>query len=238
LLNLIHVPGLRGNPERSYAVSRVGTQFPGAFHDYTASVLSHWKEKKSKDKLKQVGEDLQSLGLTWKVDAFKIHDTRVELKVGRLPSSQQGGAQDMVNITDVGFGVSQVMPVIVALNVAEEGQLVHIEQPEIHLHPNAQVQMAKILLRAARRGVRLIVETHSSTLLKAIQVEIATSEGLESLVQLHWCSRDDEGVTHVHSVTPDALGAYGDWPVDFNEVELALDSSYIEAIYKKHHEKK
>lgn len=237
LLKLIHIPGLRGNPERSYSVARVGNQFPGAFQDYTASVLFDWKENSKQEKTKQIGEDLKALGLTWKVEPFKINDTRVELKVGRLPTSQQGGAQDLVNITDVGFGVSQVMPVIVALNVAERNQLVHIEQPEIHLHPNAQVKMAQILLRAAQRGVQLIVETHSSTLIKAIQLEIAKSRNLESLVQLHWCVRDHEGVTRVESAVPDKLGAYGEWPLDFNDIELDLDAGYIDATYQKQHEK-
>jgi len=121
-----------------------------------------------------VGADLARLGLTWKVTPRRVDDTHVELKVGRLPRAQQGGAQDLVNIADVGFGASQVLPVVVALRTARPGQVVHIEQPELHLRPNAQVAMADLLLRAAKRGVRVIVETHSSVLLKKIQVELAT----------------------------------------------------------------
>ena len=60
----------------------------------------------------------------------------------------------MVNITDVGFGVSQVLPVLVALIVdAKPGsQLVYLEQPELHLHPRAQVALAQVLADAAKRG--------------------------------------------------------------------------------------
>ena len=57
----------------------------------------------------------------------------------------------MVNIADVGFGVSQVLPVLVALIVAEPGQLVYLEQPELHLHPRAQVALARVLADAAKQ---------------------------------------------------------------------------------------
>ena len=64
----------------------------------------------------------------------------------------------MVSIADVGFGVSQVLPVLVALIVAEPGRLVYLEQPELHLHPRAQVALAQVLSscgetwRPCRRG--------------------------------------------------------------------------------------
>jgi predicted ATPase len=83
-------------------------------------------------------------------------ETQVELKVGRLPHGLQGGAHDLVSIADVGFGVSQALPVLVALLAAEPGQLVYVEQPEIHLHPSAQRALATVLSEAARRGVSLL----------------------------------------------------------------------------------
>ena len=85
----------------------------------------------------------------------------------------QGTPEDLVSIADVGFGISQTLPVIVALLAAEPGQLVYIEQPEIHLHPRAQMAMAKILADAANRGVRVVAETHSSLLLLGIQSLVA-----------------------------------------------------------------
>ena len=79
----------------------------------------------------------------------------------------------MVSIADVGFGVSQVLPVLVALIVAEPGRLVYLEQPELHLHPRAQVALAQVLAAAAKRGVRVVAETHSSLLLLAVQTLVA-----------------------------------------------------------------
>ena len=79
----------------------------------------------------------------------------------------------MVSIADVGFGVSQVLPVLVALIVAQPGQLVYLDEPELHLHPRAQVALAQVLVDAAKRGVRVVAETHSSLLLLAVQTLVA-----------------------------------------------------------------
>lgn len=226
---IIHLPGLRGNPRRTYPVASVGSKFPGAFQNYTASVVSSWAHD-SKDTLKELGDDLSKLGLTWKVVAQPLDDTQIELRVGRLPKPRQGGGKDLVNIADVGLGVSQVLPVVVSLLAAVPGQLVYIEQPEIHLHPRAQVAMASLLAKAAQRGVRVVAETHSSLVLLGIQSLVAEGELNPTDVALHWFKRDDEtGETTVQSAELDAAGRFGDWPEDFADVELGLESRYLDA---------
>ncbi len=172
LKEIIHVPGLRGNPERAYSVTAIGDSFPGTFEDYAASVIAHWVEV-SDSNLDRLGEDLAHLGLTWKVHARAVNDIQVELRVGRLIRPKQGGASDLVNVADVGFGISQTLPVVVALLTARPGQMVFIEQPELHLHPRAQVAMAEVLAKAAKRGVRVVIETHSSLLLLGVQSLVA-----------------------------------------------------------------
>ncbi len=231
---IIHLPGLRGSPERAYPVTRVSNRYPGVFSPYTASVLLAWAETKDA-RLAAVGADLALLGLTWKVAPKRLDDTHVEIRVGRLPHAQHGGAQDFVNIADVGFGASQVLPVVVALHAAAPGQVVHIEQPELHLHPNAQVAMAGLLLSAAKKGVRLIVETHSSVLLKKIQAAVARGDNGASpdLVALHWFTRDEEGVTRVATAKLEQDGSYGDWPVDFADVELKVEQDFIDAAIER-----
>jgi len=227
---VIHLPGLRGNPERTYPVAAVGSMFPGTFEEYAASVIAQWPEKSaSDDKLKKLGKHLEQLGLTWKVQARSINETQVELQVGRLPQATRGGAHDLVNIADVGFGVSQTLPVLVALQEAKPGQLVYLEQPEIHLHPRAQTAMARILADAASRGVRVVVETHSSLLLLGIQTLVAEGDLSPDIVKLHWFTRDEEGMTHITSANLDETGAFGDWPEDFADVELDAQSRYLDA---------
>ena len=161
----------------------------------------------------------------------KIGDVGIELQVGRLLHDRVGET-DMVSIADVGFGVSQVLPVLVALIVANPGQLVYLEQPELHLHPRAQVALAQVLADAAKRGVRVVAETHSSLLLLGIQTLIAEGGLSPELVKLHWFTRQEDGVTEVDSVDLDEAGTYGDWPVDFDDVDLGTQSRYLDAVDK------
>ncbi len=233
---VIHVPALRGNPERAYQTTAVGEVFPGTFESYVASVIAHWQATRD-GRAKELGRSLEKLGLTWKVAAKRIDETQVELRVGRLTHGTRGNAQDMVNIADVGFGVSQTLPVVVALLAASPGQFVHIEQPEIHLHPRAQTRLAELLAAAAARGVRVVVETHSSLLLLAVQTLVAEGKLSTDLVKLHWFTRDKDGATTVSSCDLDKAGAFGDWPEDFGDVELKAESRFLDASEKRLMEK-
>jgi hypothetical protein len=226
---LIHVPGLRGNPERTYPVTAVGPTFPGTFEEYVASVIAQWQADKNDGALGTLDRALEALGLTWKVVAEPVTHTQVQLKVGRLPHARRGGAHDLVSIADVGFGVSQTLPVIVALLVAQPGQAVYLEQPEIHLHPRAQTRMANLLAEAALRGVRVIVETHSSLLLRAVQTLVAKGEISPDLVKLHWFTRKEDGSTDVNNADLDKDGAFGNWPEDFDETAIAAERDYLDA---------
>jgi len=225
--NLIHVPGLRTNSSRSYKKTAVGNRFPGTFDDYVASVIHSWQRESDK-RLEKLVRQLQHMGLTGGVEADRINDTQVELRVEQQPVGS-GSEGRMINVADVGIGVSQVLPVLVACLVADEGQLVYLEQPEIHLHPRAQTRLADALVKAANRGVRVVVETHSQLLLLALQTRIAEDEIDPERVMLHWFSRRDDGVTEVSSRVPDDKGAFGDWPEDFSDVERKAENRYLDA---------
>ncbi|MFH1741430.1 MAG: DUF3696 domain-containing protein [bacterium] len=229
LRRIIHVPGLRGNPKRSYPRTRVGNDFPGTFEHYVASVINHWTAHSDR-RLRDLRRHLQVLELTREVEAREINATQVELRVGRLRGSVRGEASDMVNVADAGFGVSQVLPVLVALLAAKPGQLVYLEQPELHLHPRAQVALAEILAEAAKRGVRVVAETHSALLLLAIQTLVAEESISPDEVALHWFTRRDDGVTEVTSRDLDEAGAFGDWPEDFGMVTQAAQSRFLDAV--------
>ncbi len=229
ILEVIHLPGLRGNPERTYPITAIGPRFPGTFENYVASLISHWNSE-SPQKIKELNGDLKSLGLTWKIEANRINDTQVELRVGRMPRPKRGGARDLVSIADVGLGVSQTLPVVVALRAANPGRLVYIEQPEIHLHPRAQVAMARLLVNAANRGVHVVAETHSSLILLAVQTLVAEGVIDPSLVGLNWFVRSEkDGTTKIKTAELDEAGRFGDWPEDFDEVALEAENRYLSA---------
>jgi predicted ATPase len=231
LRSIIHVQGVREKPERFYRTAAVsGSTFPGQFEVYVASIIDRF-QKENPEQLIKIQEALQKLGLTDIVQTQRLNDTQIELRVGRVLG--QADPTDTVNIADVGFGVSQVLPVIVALLVAQPGQLVYIEQPEIHLHPRAQVALSEIFADAANRGVRVVVETHSELFLMGIQALVAEDKLDPNAVKLHWFSRQSDGSSKVISADLDETGAFGDWPEDFGSIALDMANRYLSAAEAK-----
>lgn len=225
---MIHVPALRGSPrERVYPIAPVRGVLPGVFENYMASIVAHWQEE-DHPRLRRLNRDLQRLGLTSRVVARRISDTEINLRVGRRPHGG-GKTEDLVSIADAGYGVSQVLPVLVALHTAVRGQLVYIEEPEIHLHPRAQVSMAAVLADAAARGVRTVAETHSALLILGLQTLVAEGALGPDSVRLHWFRRTGSGITRISSAGLDSQGGYGDWPEDFADVELLAHGRFLDA---------
>jgi len=223
---VIHVQGLR-SLERVLPVTGISQNLSGNFEKYVASLIYSWQTSET-DKLQSLNNYLYTLNLSKKIEAREINDTQIELKVNRSLDSE-----DMVNIVDVGSGVSQVLPVLVALVTAEPEQLVYLEEPEIHLHPRAQANLGEIIVDAANRGVRVVLETHSDLLLRRIQSLIAEDKISPDKAILHWFSRDENGFTKVTTSDMDTTGAFGDFPEDFSEVDLEEESRYIEAAESK-----
>ena len=232
LIRLIHVSGLRGNPERVYERTASGPSFPGTFEKYIAAIIADWTRSGNVHQ-RRLEIMLAQLGMTREVVVRRVNDAQLEIQVGRLPGATSHG-KDLVNIADVGFGVSQVLPVLVALLVAERGQLVYVEQPELHLHPRAQYVLAGIMADAAKRGVKVVAETHSALLLLQIRTLLAKGNLDPDLVKLHWFSRDPEdGTTSIHTTDLDEDGAFGDWPEDFGDVDLMAEGAYLDAVWER-----
>jgi predicted ATPase len=226
---LIHVPGLRGNPERTYKIASSEDVYPGSFEKYVASIISNWgKLKKFETKYIQLKEQLLELGLASNIKTVKINETSVEIQISRSNSADE---QDCVNIADVGFGVSQTLPVLVALIAAKKGQYVYIEQPELHLHPKAQFKLATIITKAINRGVQVIIETHSSILIRGIQIAVVKKELDKGKVALNWFTQKlNTGETEVSKATLDEFGAFGEWPEDFDDTSLNVEQLYLDAV--------
>jgi predicted ATPase len=185
--------------------------------------------------MREVDKDMQRLGITWKVAVVRRSDVSLELQVARTKSPLSGKNHDLISLADVGLGTAQVLPVVAALHAAAVGQLVYIEQPELHLHPNAQVGLAEIVARAVKRGVRVVVETHSSLLLLGIQIQLAQG-GLDAEdVRLHWFLRNGRtGKTEIETADLHQDGTFGGWPVDFDEIQLRQQSEFMTALEKQH----
>lgn len=93
--------------------------------------------------------------------------------------------------------------------------------------------MAQVLADAALRGVRVVIETHSSLLLLSIQTLVAEGKLPLELVKLHWFVRGEDGETTIRSADLDEEGAFGDWPEDFDDVTLDTQSRYLDAAERR-----
>lgn len=134
--------------------------------------------------------------------------------------------------TNVGYGLSYALPIIVALLTASTNSLIIIENPEIHLHPHGQSELAKLIARVAQTGTQIIVETHSDHIINGILVSTKQFENGENgidrnKVQIFNCKKND--ATQTAEVTP--INIVGDGKIDiqpdgfFDQTER--DLSYL-----------
>lgn len=96
---------------------------------------------------------------------------------------------------NVGFGVTYVLPILVAILSAQPGSLIFIENPEAHIHPRAQAELMKLIMRAVNAGVQIVIETHSDHIMNGALVSIAENPECLHLVKAFYFERDDSSHT-------------------------------------------
>lgn len=122
--------------------------------------------------------------------------------------------------TNVGYGISYALSVVVALLIAEEDQILIIENPEAHIHPRGQAQLGKLMSLASSMGVQIILETHSDHIMNGIRVAVKEKLISHSDVLFPWFHKvttDDEQYTEVIKIKVDEHGELSQYPKDFLE---------------------
>ena len=115
--------------------------------------------------------------------------------------------------TNVGFGLSYTLPVLLAL-LAEAGTLCLIENPEAHLHPRGQTKLAELAVRASMAGVQVVVETHSDHFIDGVRIAVRDELISPERTAFHYFERAD-GVIVVSSPQINADGRLSTWPPGF-----------------------
>ena len=206
----------------------------GTRGEYTAHFLSinerqaisnsnlHHPEAKSSDLIDQVeawmGE--VSPGTRLKIDPKPDVD---------LMSFQYSyGDSNPYRATNVGFGITYTLPIIVAVLASEPGTLIILENPEAHLHPKGQAKMGELLALAASCGIQVVIETHSDHVLNGIRLAVHGGKLEPKDVQLHYFQRQDklgQAVTEVVSPRIDCNGRIDQWPDGFfDEWDKSLET--------------
>lgn len=150
-----------------------------------------------------------------------------EVKVRKTPSSPD------VVITDVGFGVSQVLPVLVMCYYLPEGSILLLEQPELHLHPSAQAWLADIFIDVVKnRRVQIILESHSEHFLRRLQRRIAEEAIGVDKTALYFCRMEDSS-SQTEQLDVDMFGDIRNWPRDFFGDEMGELAAKTEAAMQR-----
>lgn len=218
-----HLGPLRADPQPLYGLPEAasGTSV-GRAGEYTAAVLSAHASRvvhspnpgggPSRDLplSAAVDEWMKALGLLAGVRSQERGKLGYELQLN------VEGVRRPLDLTTVGVGVSQALPIVVLGLVSSPGALLLFEQPELHLHPDVQATLGDFFLALVRSGRQLVVETHSEYLINRLRRRAATDPELNvpDVVRLYFFERA-RAASKIQAARIGPGGRMNDWPRGF-----------------------
>lgn len=246
LKKMMYLGPLRDFPKRNYAWAgdapeHVGTDGDGVIEALLAGAhrkISRASNKRAYPLQAVVAGWLKRLGLLESFEAKRIARNRKEYEVRvRAPNSKED-----VDLPDVGFGISQVLPVVVESFYVAHNSTVIIEQPELHLHPKVQTELADLFIEAIHsrengsdRSVQFIIESHSEHFLQRLQRRVAEGELDPKDVAIYFCEASPDGSV-LRELKVNLLGEIENWPKDFFGDPMADLYARMEAATQKEDE--
>lgn len=224
---LIYLGPLREPPRRTYhwagdTVPDVGVRGEYAIAALLAATDAGRKLNRKRKKHRQpfdafIAAWLKDLGV---IDSFNVRPVAEGRKEYEVVVRTRAGSPE-VKLTDVGFGVSQLLPALVQAFYAPPHSTVWMEQPEIHLHPRVQAELADAFISAVQayengkpRSVQLVIESHSEHLLLRLQRRVAERVLTPEEVAIYFVHGGDEGAA-LEELKLDIFGEIENWPAGF-----------------------
>ena len=202
---LFYIGPLRESPKRIYIATGEAPQDVGLKGELSVDVLWVQARRKSTRQrlLGKVNHWMAEFGLAADVRLRRVGGNNYSVVFEDLNTHLQ------VNLADVGFGASQVLPIVIEGFYARDRAMLLIEQPEIHLHPKAQGVLGDLLIDIAtyEGGKTILVETHSEHVLSRIRRRIAEKKIDRDIVAIYYCEPSAEG-TKVREIGINSLGQY------------------------------
>lgn len=175
LQRIHHVGPLRDSPERAYRIDQLSSS--GGSTEHVVGMLVSQSSA-----IGPVSRALRQLGIARGVDLVQPAPGYAGIVLGDVQSARND------NLADVGFGASQVLPVLVRLALARSGSLLLVEQPELHLHPEVQGELAEVMVvQALDRGISILIESHSENMLLRLRRLIANGQVSANDVRIYVC---------------------------------------------------
>ncbi|MCY4176328.1 MAG: AAA family ATPase [Acidimicrobiaceae bacterium] len=229
---------LRQEPRPFFDIDDEDRLDVGAAGQHLARVLQ-WHGTRTVD-VPELGKvDLVDGLQRWLRKLGVIDEVAVEAR-GRAGVSVEVRPPDLdrrVDLTSVGVGISQVLPVLVVCLLADPGDLVLLEQPELHLHPALQMRLADFLLACVESGRQIIVETHSENLVNRLRRRVAEDDTSDTagLVRVVFAERNAEGHTTFRPSDINPMGGLSqDWPDGFLDLGARDAQKLLRAGLAKH----
>lgn len=197
--SLYYLGPLRRKAERLYKWSGSAPESVGYEGENTIAAILTARDRKISLGYRKREKPFEAI-IAGKLKEMKLID---EFQVKPISAQRQEhevkvrakGSKDWVDLPDVGFGVSQVLPVLAQCFYAPPGSIILMEQPEIHLHPSAQSVLADVMIDAIgsrenrkERGIQLIIESHSEHFLRRLQRRIAEAQVLKEEVSAYFAN--------------------------------------------------
>ena len=242
LMDSIYYLGpLREHPRREYHWARSSPDSVGQRGESTVEAILAATAQGQKRNLapRKRKKTFQEMIAYWLKELGLIHEFRLE-EIGQGMNLYRAMVKTSSSsvptaLTDVGFGVSQVLPALVSLYYVPEGSTVLMEQPEIHLHPSVQSGLADVMIKvAATRNVQIIVESHSEHLMRRLQRRVA--EGNAELssedVKMYFVSASN-GVAQADDLILNKWGEIENWPQHFFGDEMGEVAAIAKATLRR-----
>ena len=226
------------NDDYIYEAIKLGTKGEYAAHFLSLNeglkILPKLSHPKVKIFVRELGEEPQkSLDLKDQVEAWMSDiSPGVELNLEPRPDLDlinlryNYGDENLYRPTNIGFGVTYVLPILVAILSAKPGALIILENPEAHLHPRGQSRIGQLMALAASCGIQIIVETHSDHILNGIRVMTKRQQINPDDIAIHFFTRAKrEGSYQTEVISPKMYkdGGIDKWPEGFfDQVENDL----------------
>ncbi|MBK8079888.1 MAG: DUF3696 domain-containing protein [Saprospiraceae bacterium] len=236
---MVYIGPLREYPRREYKWTGSGHSHFGKRGENTidAMITSFKQNEKYHSKFFDVDSSLAELVCKWLIefgmaDDFQIQRISEEKQLYQV-SIKTKGAKNWVDICDVGFGVSQLLPIIALGYYVPEGTIIIVEQPEIHLHPKVQSGLGDLIIDVAlSRKVQFIIESHSEHFLTRIQRRIAENYIDDKDVKINFCKLED-GESKLEELRLNDYGEIENWPENFFGDEMEEIYQMQNAILKR-----
>lgn len=224
---LYYIGPLREYPKRLYVVSGERPQDVGLFGEKSLAVIILSKFKKTSNIINKVNYWLEKFGMATKIDLDRLRGSGTVycLNIQDIYSGNKA------NIADVGFGVSQILPLIVETFYCPDNSTLIIEQPEIHLHPKVQSEFSDMIIEGSKR-INFIIETHSEHLLTRLQRRVADGSLDTKNIAVYFCNKGENG-TILKELELTEEGNFKEWPKNLFGDELEDHFQIILASSKK-----